>query len=224
MHLRFIFILMCSFIKTASAQPFTVRLKTDDTLFVSNLSFQYRSFLRTPDVFIERKRIGLETINEIYDHSSGVLYRTIQFRKRLCLARQLESGTISIYDFQIPEGRRIVNPKRISTNSRLYYHESNDSVLLVLNKINFEKIFDPHYESSYPEYETIKKKYLRLHTMGIFTAIMLPNAITAIGFQSIGFLIPYVAATTFVTGTALMKRQAKFNNVRMMARVYNQLK
>jgi hypothetical protein len=224
MRLTFLFIAVFLFANYTVAQQFSIKLNSNETIHADKLVIAEDLFRPIPVVMINGKKVRLNSIQYIYDSTLMLTYKTIRFRKRIALARQLEYGSICLYDFHEPDHRSSLNNKRISSNNRFYYHHQGDSVLKVLNRKNFEKLFDTAFAASYPNFESIKKKYLQLQPLGITSAILWPNLITVSGFQSAAILVPYLAATTFVTGKALINRQKKFNKVRILVRDFNRLK
>ncbi|HEX4877172.1 MAG TPA: hypothetical protein VFV31_10920 [Chitinophagaceae bacterium] len=203
------------------AQRFTIRLITDEVIYAEKLTTVADLFSRMTVLIIDNKRVRIDQVKEIQDSLFEFTYCTMQFRKRLHLVRRLEEGKICLYDFHSPDHRESLNARRISSNSRFYFNKPGDSVLYALNRNNFDKLFGSSFFSSYPQFQRIRKNYLRIHTSTILSAILLPNLITIIGFQSAALLIPYTATTFYLTGYSLINRQEKFKKVRQMVEDFN---
>lgn len=209
------------FVVVTHAQRFTITLKNDKVIHANDFLLSENLFRQSPNIIIARKRINIVDVDQINDQESGFTYKSIRFRNRTVLARELEKGRICLYDLQMPGRGRIQNNRRIATNNRFYYHHKGDEVLSALNRKGFDKLFDSSFSTAYPQYASIRKNYLRLHNRMILSSIMLPNLVTAAGFQSLGLLVPYLATTTWVTGSALIGRQTKFKRVRQMVKTFN---
>jgi len=206
----------------AVSQRFQVKLKNGNTIVSDRIRITEPLFENQALAIINGQRIKLSAIHEMHDSTFQLTYKTIRFRKRIILARELEKGKICLYDLHSPDFRESANVQRISSNNRLYYHRSGDTVLQVLNRKHFIKLVDSSFASTYPQFASIRKKYLRLHTTGILTIIMVPNLVTVVGFQSAAVLVPYIAGTTYITGSALINRQEKFRKIRQLVKDYNQ--
>lgn len=202
------------------AQRFNVKLKNNEVVSGDRLIVTEPLFSNTPDIVIEGKRIRLKEIEEVKDNSLLFTYKTLRFRRRLLLARQLEAGQVNLYDFHSPMRRENAIGRQISSNNRFYYNHPGDTVVYVLNRKNFGKLFDSAF-ASYPDYQSIRKNYLRLHTAGIISVILLADVIIVLGFQNVAVLVSYAAVTTIVTGYSLINRQRKFNRVRVMVSEFN---
>jgi hypothetical protein len=209
------------FVLSLHAQRFRVTLKTDQVIHANNVFITEPLFRKMPNVILGDEKIRLDAIREIHDSSLLITYKTTHFRGRIFMVRQLEKGKICLYDFHTPDSRESANVHRISSNNRFYYHLPGDTILSVLNRKNYDTLFNSEFASRYPAFQTTKKKYLRLHTTGILSSVMLPNLITVTGFQSVAFLSSYLATTTYFTGASLINRQKKFNQVRKMVKEYN---
>lgn len=224
MRIVLIFIAVFFFDVSAMAQHYRLTLASDKVIFTDYLSVNSYLFRAVPNVIVGDRRLRLDSIREIYDSNLNFTYKAIRFRRNVLLARQLEYGKINLYDLHLPDERASNKTRRnsISSNNRFYYHLTGDTVLSVLNRKNYDSLFDSEFALGYPAFTSIKKKYLRLHTTGIVSSIMWPNLIVVTGFQSAAFLASYIATTTFLTGTNLINRQVKFNRVRNMIRDYNE--
>ena len=223
--MRILLIFIAVFLSGISVmgQRYRLTLTTDEVIYGDYLFVNANLFSPVSNVILGDRRLRLDAIREIHDSTLNFTYKTIRFRRNILLARQLEYGKINLYDLHSPDARVRINTRRnsISSNNRFYYHLSGDSILLVLNRKNYDSLFDSEFASGYPAFTSIKKKYLRLHTMGIVSPVMWPNLIVVTGFQSVPFLASYMATTIFLTGSTLINRQMKFNRVRNLVRDYN---
>jgi hypothetical protein len=219
-HLIIAFIIINSL--SASGQHIKVKLKTNEIIYTDRIIIADFNNLRPSLVVLRQgKKVPLNAVNEIFDSTLNLTYKTFRFRKQVRLARIIENGKICLYDLHEPDSRRVINNRSISTNNRFYYNKSGDSVLYILNKKNYGKLFDSSFVVQYPDFEPIKTKYLRLHTNGILASVLLPNLITAAGFQSVALLVPYIAVTAFVTSSSIINRRKKLNDVRQMIKDFN---
>lgn len=207
----------------ATAQRYRITFTTDEILHTDKLFINENLFRRVPNVIVDNRRIGIDTIREIHDSNLNFTYKTFRFRRVKRLARQLEFGKINLYDLHSADSRESKNTRRnsVPSNNRFYYHLAGDTVLSVLNRKNFDTLFQSKFASDYPDFKSIKKNYLRLHTTSILSSVMLPNLITVTGFQSVAILTSYVATTAYLTGASLINRKKKFMRVRNMVRDYN---
>ena len=209
------------FFSDVCGQRLQVKLKSNEIVAADRLIVTENLFRQTPNLIIKGRNIKMNLVNEVYDSIFNVTYKPYRFRRYYHFARIRESGKIILYDFQSPDSRERFLNRGIASNNRFYYNYQGDTVLYVLNKKNYGKLFDSTFVSAYSEYRSIKQKYLRTHTTGILSAILIPNLITAAGFQSAAIIVPYIATTIYFTGSYLINRQKKFKNVQRMVAEYN---
>lgn len=208
------------------AQRYKIELQNSSVQFVNSVIFPGNIFQAGRLLKCDGEKIRVNAIKQITDTIQNQLYNVMHFRKRHRIVRQLEDGNIRLFDFRHPfeinQRVDLNSNRRIGTSGRLYFSRKGDSVVHVLNRKNFESIFTDAFISSYGDYHKIRKNYLRLHTTDIISMIMVPNLITAVGLQSVGFLIPYTVATVLVTRSSMAGRQKEFQKVRKMVKDFNE--
>jgi hypothetical protein len=219
----FLFLFLLFIINNVNAQRFTITLKDSTVIGANVLKIREQAFSRSYVLKVNNQRIKINAINEIIDTSHKQLYKVIKFRNRYHLARELEQGAIHLYDFRFPPTTPYDSTIKAPRLGKLYFQQLNNTTVKPFNRSNFDKLFTPTFINNYPNYESIKKQYLNVLTMGIFAAVMIPNLITIVGFQSVGVLIVYGLGTSYVTYKSFVGVQKKFNKVRQMVKAYNTL-
>jgi hypothetical protein len=205
---------------TALPQRFIITFKDGTVKEAGRIREPDNSLRRkNASLVIDGKTVPFATIDKV-ENEFGV-FKALKFRRRMVLARILQTGKINLFDGANLQRTGPAYYKKIRSFTRLHYCLQGDTVLRVLKKKDFSTLFDTAFANTYPGFEKIKKRYTRLHAVGVAKVSLACLFEVAIGVQSLGVLIGYTATTIGSIIYLQSGKQKRFSALAAMVRTYN---